>query len=235
MRPSPLRRQLAAWLVHLYTASGGVVGVFALYAAAERETRTAFLLLVLSTIIDATDGLLARRVKVWEVLPNISGARMDDVIDSFTFIWIAAFIMWREALLPHPAWTVVPVLAGLYAYAQTDMKSEENFFIGFPSYWSTIALYLFWLRPEALIAVLLVVVPGILSFIPTRYLYPSKNQLFWRTSWLLGALWFAMIIYLLFQESPPQWMVLLSLFYPIYYLSVSFYIEYRLRYTAYEL
>ncbi len=41
-------RKLAAWMVHLYTASGGVVGMFSLFAAAEGRIHDAFLLLLLT-------------------------------------------------------------------------------------------------------------------------------------------------------------------------------------------
>lgn len=224
------QRQLAAWLVHLYTMSGGIVGMFALFSAADGQTRVAFFLLTISMLIDATDGLMARRVQVTKALPNFSGARVDDAIDTLTFIWVAIFIMWVEKLLPHPMWTIVPVIAGLYAYGQINMKSEDNFFIGFPSYWSTVAIYLFWLRPPDVIAVLLVVIPAILSFIPTRYLYPSKNGRYWKTSWGLGAIWFAMIFYLLSQEEPNQTVVWLSLFYPAFYMGISFYLDFKIRF-----
>jgi len=222
-------QRIQAWAVHLYTAIGGVIGMFALYAAALNNTREAFLLLVVSMIIDATDGIMARRIRVWEVLPDFDGAMMDNVIDMLTFVWIPVFILWQESLLPHPVWTIVPMLAGLYAYGQVNMKSEDNFFLGFPSYWNVVALYLFWLRPDAWLAILAVIVPAILTFIPTRYLYPSKNYIYWRITWSLGALWFAIVVGLLTQPDPNVNVVLLSLYYPAYYMGMSFYIEYRIR------
>ncbi len=224
-----LNRKLAAWMVHLYTASGGVVGIFALIAAAEGRTRDAFLLLILTSLIDSTDGLLARRVRVREVLPYFDGAMMDNVIDVLTFVWVPVFIMWHDALLPHPVWLAVPVLAALYAYGQTEMKTEDAFFLGFPSYWNIVALYLFWFQPAAPLAVLLVVVPGILTVIPTRYLYASKNDFLWKTTWALGAVWFGMVVYLLTQSNPPDALVWISLFYPAYYMIASFYADWLVR------
>jgi phosphatidylcholine synthase len=222
-------RKLAAWLVHLYTAIGGIVGLFALLHAAEGRTRTAFLLLVITMLIDATDGLLARRVRVREVLPDFDGAELDNVIDVLTYVWVPLFIMATENLLPHPAWLIVPVLAAMYAYGQINMKTEDAFFLGFPSYWNIVALYLFWLRPEPAIAVLLVVLPAILTFIPTRYLYPSRNQILWKTSWGLGAVWIVMVIYMLMQPQPESMLVFLSLYYPAYYMAASFYVDWRIR------
>lgn len=225
-------QEARAWGVHLYTAIGGVLGMFALFASAEGDSRQAFLLLVVCMLIDATDGLMARRFKIREVLPNFDGAMVDNVIDMLTFVWIPVFIMWQEALLPSPAWLIVPILAGLYAYGQVNMKTPDNFFLGFPSYWNVIALYLFWLQPVDVVAVLMVVVPAILTFIPTRYLYPSKNFVFWKMTWALGAVWFVMIFVLLAQPVPDRNLVLISLFYPAYYMVMSFYIEWRIRRTV---
>jgi phosphatidylcholine synthase len=228
-RQFPFNRYTAAWLVHAYTATGGVIGVFALLLAGDGETRQAFLLLAITTLIDATDGLLARRVRVSEVLPNFDGAQMDNVIDVLTYVWVPVFIMARESLLPHPAWVIVPVIAAMYAYGQVNMKTPDSFFLGFPSYWNVVALYLFWLRPQPAIALALVIVPAALTFVPTRYLYPSRNQIFWKTTWGLGVIWLVMVAYLLWQDAPAQPVVLLSLFYPAYYLAASFYVDWRVR------
>ncbi len=230
LHPGPLRtRTLLAWGVHLYTAIGGVVGMFALFNAALGYTREAFLLLVVTLLIDATDGLMARAVRVREVLPGFDGAMLDNVIDTLTFAWIPVFILWQEALLPHPLFLVLPVLASLYAYGQVNMKTEDSFFLGFPTYWNIVALYLYWLRPVAVVAVLLVALFTVLTFVPTRYLYPSKNAALWQLSWGLGSLWFVLIIGLLLQPEPPLVLVWVSLLYPLYYLGASFYLDWRLR------
>ncbi|MBL8119761.1 MAG: hypothetical protein J0L63_00745 [Anaerolineae bacterium] len=218
-----------AWLVHLYTASGGVIGMFALFDAAQGRVREAFLLLIITGLIDGTDGILARKVNVRKVLPNFDGGMIDNVIDVLTYVWVPIFIIATQNLLPHPIWIAVPVIAALYAYGQVNMKTDDAFFLGFPSYWNGIALYLFWLRPEPTIAVLMVVIPGILSFIPTRYLYPSKNPLFSKTNWVLALIWAAIVMYLLLQENPDERLVLISLIYPIFYLVSSFYVDWRIR------
>lgn len=222
-------KKIAAWLVHLYTASGGVIGVFGLFAAADGQVRLAFWLLMFAMLIDSTDGILARKVRVRAVLPNFDGSMVDNVIDMLTFVWVPVFIMGSQNLLPHVAWTAVPIIAALYAYGQVNMKTEDSFFLGFPSYWNMIALYMFWLRPEPTLAVLMLVIPGVLSFIPTRYLYPSKNPIFSKVSWLLGSVWGVLILYLLAQETPDARLVLLSLYYPAYYLILSFYLDIRIR------
>lgn len=222
-------RRAAAWLVHLYTASGGVIGAFALILAAEGSIRSAFLLLIVTILIDATDGLLARRVRVKEVVPDFDGAEMDNIIDVLTYVWIPVFIMASENLLPHRIWIIVPIIAAMYAYGQVNMKTEDSFFLGFPSYWNIIALYMYWLKPDGLSAILMVTIPAFLTFVPTRYLYPSKNRVLWKTSWGSGFIWLGLIVYLLSQENPDRTLILISLFYPVYYMVASFYVDWRIR------
>jgi phosphatidylcholine synthase len=223
------KQKIAAWLVHLYTASGGVLGMFALYWAAQGQPRQAFALLGVAMLIDGTDGILARKVGVRKILPNFDGAMIDNVIDVLTYVWVPVFIMASQNLLPSVIWTAVPIIAALYAYGQTNMKTDDAFFLGFPSYWNGIALYLYWLHPQPVVAVLMVVIPGIFTFIPTRYLYPSKNPLFSKTNWTLALIWTALVGYLLTKEEPDPRLVVVSLSYPIFYLLSSFYVDWCIR------
>lgn len=222
-------KQVASWLVHGYTASGGVLGFFALLAAVEGAPRQAFLLLMGAFFIDVTDGLLARWARVQVHLPRFSGARVDDAVDVFTYIYVPLFIVVHEGLLPHPAWIVPPLLAGLYAYGQSDMKTDDHFFLGFPSYWNVVALYLFWLQPHPAVAVACVLIPTVLTVVPTRYLYPSRNAFLWKTNFALGGLWLVLVCVLLLQDTPDRRLVLLSLAYPALYMGLSFYADGRVR------
>jgi phosphatidylcholine synthase len=172
---------------------------------------------------------------VSEVLPNFSGAMIDNVIDFLTYIWIPVFIMGSIGVLPHLLWITVPVIAGLYAYGQVDMKTPDNFFLGFPSYWNVIALYLYLLHPEPLWTVLMLVIPGILTFVPTRYLWPSKNRILSKLTWALALIWGAQILYLLLEERPDQRLVLGSFFFPIYYFAASFYVDWQIRHGKLQL
>ena len=227
-----LRRQTLAWLVHLYTASGAVVGLLALIAAARNDTRGAFLLLVGAAFIDGTDGILARRVKVSEILPNFSGAYLDNAVDVLTYIFVPLFIIAWEQLLPAWWWIIPPTLAAMYAYGQVNMKTEDHYFLGFPSYWNIVALYMWWYRADGWVAVAIIMVPTILTFVPTRWLYPSRNSIFWRTSWTLGAVWTAMLFYILCSGEPHPVLVSISLYYPAYYAIASFYVDYTIRAKA---
>ena len=70
-------RKAAAWSVHFYNGCGGLIGMMALLTAAAGDIRATFGLLVITMIIDGTDGILARRVRVRDVLPKFDGASLD--------------------------------------------------------------------------------------------------------------------------------------------------------------
>lgn len=221
------KRKLAAWLVHFYTISGGIIGMFALFEAARGRIENAFLLIILSHLIDATDGLMARAVKVWEVLPNFSGEMVDNLIDIFTYLWLPMFIIWSVNALPSDYWLILPVVAGLYAYGQVNMKTDDDFFLGFPTLWDAVSIYVVFLRPSEWIAVVIILIPTILSFIPLRYLYPSKNAFLSKPMWILAIFWVALWIYILVEAPENRTLVLVSLFYPAFYLLGSFYANYK--------
>jgi phosphatidylcholine synthase len=105
----------------------------------------------------------------------------------------------------------------------------EAYFLRFPSYWNVLVLYLYWLRPPEIIVISLLTTCMVLSFIPTRYLYPSKNPKYPLFTIGLALIWVPMMLLLLSQHEPnPVW-VIVSMFYPIYYMGMSFYIELRYR------
>lgn len=223
--------KLTAWSVHAYTILGGVIGMVALAAIAAGDTRRAWVLLFITFIIDMTDGILARKVRVREVLPDFDGAKVDDLIDFLTYVWAPVLILYTENLVTNPIWLGLPIIGSLYVYGHPSMKEVdgEAYFVGFPSYWNVLVLYVYWLRPPEMVVISLLTFFMVLSFIPTRYLYPSKNPKYPLFTIGLALVWLAMIIMMLSQEQPNHNWVIASLFYPIYYMGVSFYVEMSYR------
>ncbi len=217
-----------AWGVHLYTALGGVIGFFALYAAVQENYIVAFSLLLLSSVIDATDGILARAVDVKRVLPYFDGSMLDNVIDIFTYAWVPIFIIEKLTSLNF-VFIVFPIVAALYAYGQVNMKTEDNYFLGFPTYWNIVALYFYLLALDGVTGIALLLLFSFLTFVPTRYLYPSKHaNKFYRLFFLIGgAVWVLVVCYVLVV--PNYMLTLLSLFYPLAYLGLSFYEDIKIR------
>ncbi len=150
-----------AWLAHVYTATGAMAAFFATAAIFNADYRLAFLWLFVQVVIDATDGFLARALRVKERLPWFDGAKLDDIIDYLCYVFIPALIVWRSQLVPA-AWSM-PVVAAMllssaYGFNRTDAKTEDHYFLGFPSYWNIVALYLFVVRwPPHVNAIILLV------------------------------------------------------------------------------
>jgi phosphatidylcholine synthase len=109
-------RKIFAWAVHFYTALGLVAaaGIAVLLVRGGAESfRQAFILMITATVIDATDGWLARKARVEEFAPTFDGRRLDDLIDFHTYTTLPLLLIWRaEILPPHLAWwLLLPLLA----------------------------------------------------------------------------------------------------------------------------
>ncbi|MSO83031.1 MAG: CDP-diacylglycerol O-phosphatidyltransferase [Acidobacteria bacterium] len=224
---------ITAWLAHLYTASGALFAFLALNRIFYDRYRDAFFWLFLAVIVDATDGALARRAAVASRLPWFDGAKLDDIVDYLTYVFVPAFLVWHALLVPD-RWSTAVVgallLSSAYGFNRNDAKTQDHFFTGFPSYWNIVAFYLYlagWAR-EVNAGILLVL--AALVFVPVRYIYPSRT-LAWRGPTLaLGALWGALMIVMLWRmPAVPQWMIWNSLIFPAYYLLLSLALEGRRR------
>src|SRR5690348_16271703 len=169
--------KILAWCAHLYTALGLVCAGGIAVAILEREFRFAFLLMFVATVIDATDGTFARLVRVKEVLPNFDGRRLDDLIDFQTFTTLPLLLIWRAKLLDgeSPAWLAAPLLASAYGFCQVSAKTDDGYFLGFPSYWNIVAFYLYLLRPPTWLTIGLLLFFAFMTFVPARYLYPTHR------------------------------------------------------------
>src|SRR5947207_2324285 len=173
-------RKILAWCVHGYTALGLVAAggmAVAIFQGTPESFRFAFILMFAATVVDATDGTLARAVRVKEVLPQFDGRRLDDLIDFQTYTSLPLLLIWRAHLLPagQEAWLLAPLLASAYGFCQVAAKTDDGYFLGFPSYWNIIAFYLYVLQlhPAATVSVLLFF--ALLTFVPARYLYPTHR------------------------------------------------------------
>ena len=226
----------SAWLVHLYTASGALFAFLALNRIFYDRYRDAFFWLFLSVIVDATDGLLARRADVASRTPWFNGPKLDDIVDYLTYVFVPAFFVWHALLVPD-RWSTVVVgamlLSSAYGFNRADTKTSDGFFTGFPSYWNIVAFYLYlagW-TPEANAAILLVL--AALVFVPIRYVYPSRTPVWRAPTLVLGAVWGVFIIAMLWQmPGVPRPMFWASLVFPAYYFLLSLWLDVRRRRAA---
>jgi phosphatidylcholine synthase len=220
-------KTVLAWLVHLYTASGLIaamaMGVL-IVRGGDAAFRAAFALMILATAIDASDGFLARAVGVKRVLPGFDGTLLDNLVDFHTYTTMPIFLLWRAQILPpHLQWLLLlPVLASAYGYSQTNAKSDDGFFIGFPSLWNVVAFYVYFLRMPAPLAAAIIVVLSVATFIPTRYLYPSRGGPVARVLNIAGVVWIALTTLIVTRPLGERTqLTLISLIYPVAYLTLS--------------
>jgi phosphatidylcholine synthase len=238
-RPPSRMRRFLAWCVHAYTASGLLcaAGITALLVQpGPEEFRWSFVLMVVATLIDATDGTLARAVRIKETLPGFDGRRLDDIVDFLNYTCLPLMLIWQARLLP-PGWEfilVLPLLASAYGFCQVSAKTDDGYFLGFPSYWNLVAFYLYALSLPAWFVVVLLVILSVLTFVPMRYLYPTQRGRLNMVTLALGAAWVVLVAWVLYEMSPQgvgealRTAVLLSLFFPVYYMAASWLVTLRL-------
>src|SRR5215471_9287648 len=131
-----------AWLVHLYTALGTVVAFAAAVRIEQKQFPDAFWLMALAVAIDATDGTLARLVRVKELIPWFDGDRLEDIVDYANYVIVPCWFLLHANLLPaeDSLWLVsLPLIASAYGFCQKQAKTSDSFFLGFPSYWNIMA------------------------------------------------------------------------------------------------
>ena len=223
-------RLFAAWAVHAYTASGVIAGFLSLQAIFLSEPRQAFVWMLVAVLIDATDGVLARAVQVKRIIPWFDGAKLDDIVDYFTYVIVPVVFLYQFQLLPASGtllFVAAVLLASAYGFCQAEAKTQDFFFTGFPSYWNIVAFYLYaggtplWLNGS------LVLLLALCVFIPIRYIYPTRTVRLRLLTNVLGAIWVGVLLLLLSQLPQAHlWLVVVSLYYPLYYMALSFYFHF---------
>jgi phosphatidylcholine synthase len=227
-----MRARAAAWAVHLYTASGAVLALLALDAVAREAYGVAFAWMALAMLIDCTDGTLARRARVKDVLPYFDGSKLDDIVDYLNYVFVPIVLLVQAGLLPDGplgfAAAALPLLASGYGFCESEAKTLDHFFTGFPSYWNVVALYLFLLGWSPVTNALVLLGFAAAVFVPIRYLYPSRMAMARAPTYALGAVWGVAVFWMLSQfPTPAPALVHATLLYPAYYVLLSLWVHWR--------
>lgn len=221
-------KKTLAWSVHLFTATGAIWGFLTILAIFDQNWRAAILWIVVAMFVDGFDGMLARAFHVKEYARGVDGGLLDNIIDYLNYVVIAALMLIKAPnLMPLgfalPAAFII-LLTSAYQFTQVDAKTDEKsyFFKGFPSVWNFLVLYMMLLGLNPWINIVLVLICGVLVFVPVKYLYPSRNTRLRRLTLGLTYLYAAIGVWALFQyPSVPQWIVWISLAYVAYYAVLS--------------
>jgi phosphatidylcholine synthase len=222
-----------AWAVHAYTASGAVMALAGVLAVIDGRYRDAFLWMIAATLVDGTDGMLARLARVKEVTPSFDGGRLDDIVDYLTFVFLPILLLWQAGHLPM-GWEMpiagAVLLSSAYGFASTDAKTADNFFTGFPSYWNIVALYLHAADMTAAVNAAILMALSVLVFVRIGYVYPTRTPVLRGLTLALGAVWGLMIIAIVIMLPDVSRPLLIgSLFFPVYYTALSFVLHARRR------
>ena len=224
--PADPRRRTLAWSVHVLTASGAAVGLAALLETARGNPRLALLWMLVALAIDSVDGTLARRADVERVVPRIDGRRLDDIVDYLNYVIVPVFFLAWGGRIEPLALAAAPVLASAYGFSQTEAKTEDGYFLGFPSYWNVVALYAFLLEVSAPVTTGWLVALSIGVFVPLKYLYPSQMTAWGRVVNVGAVVWILLVTALLLWPALPghaAW-AWLTLAYPVGYVALSFWL-----------
>ena len=169
--------KIAAWAVHGFTASGAVLGFLAIISILNNDLIGAFLWLGLALLIDGLDGTLARKIGVSDKTPNIDGSVLDLVIDYLNYVIIPALMVYWFQLVPNGWEIIIPAgmfAVSLYTFANINMKTEDNYFSGFPAVWNIVVLYFYILGTSVWINIFVIVFLFILTFIPIKFVHPLR-------------------------------------------------------------
>ena len=212
--------RLKALSVHLLTASGAVLAMFAMLAAVREEWSLMFLWLVVALIVDGIDGPLARRYDTQKNWPTYDGVLMDLIVDYLTYVFIPAFALFQSGLLP--GWTgwlaiIVICFGSVVYFADTRMKTKDKSFAGFPACWNMVVLVLFATKPGELVILLVVILLSVTMFTNFKFIHPTRTKrwnavsLAMTIAWIVLAGWAA---WWDFQEGPvAKWLLVLTSLY----------------------
>ena len=224
--------RIAGWLVHAFTTTGVVLALLMVHLSYEGRVEAVLWLFLISMVVDGTDGFLARHFRVKTVVPSVDGALLDNIVDYITYAFAPMILLWSRGFLPDgPAGGVVaaiPLVASCYQFCRTDAKTDDHFFLGFPSYWNIAAFYVVVLDLGVTATVGLLLVLAVLVFVPVKYFYPSRTADLWWFNMTMATLWLALFGLITAQlPDPHPALVVLSLAYPAVYLVESLWLTAR--------
>ena len=169
--------KIRASLVHFLTGSGIIFSFLALVSVIEGYKLQTFMFLGVALIIDIIDGTLARRYKIDVIFPNIDGKTLDTIIDYINYILIPCIMLYKFNYLPQNYSLIIPIVIlciSLYSYINIKLIDASFSYLGFPSIWNIILLYLEILSFNKWINLLIIIFFVFLKFVPFKVLHPMR-------------------------------------------------------------
>jgi phosphatidylcholine synthase len=222
---NPVRVALA-YGVHFFTATGAVFGLLAILSIFEKDWKMMIVWMVIAMLVDGFDGTLARWADVKKYANGVDGALLDNILDYLNYVMVPAlFLMINTDVLPDSVRLLSAssiLLTSAYQFTQTDAKTDDHHFKGFPSYWNVAALYMLLMNLPQWVNFGFLMLFNIMVFIPIKYIYPTRSTYLRRLTLGLTYLYGAVGIWGLIQyPDHPKWVVWASFLYVGYYLILS--------------
>lgn len=177
----PLRERIPAYCVHALTASGAAFALLSLVSAFQGDPAEAFFWLGVALIADGLDGPLARRINIADRVPAISGETLDLVVDFTTYVFVPAAILIASGLAPF--WLLVVlgciiVSSAAVYFADTRMKTDDNWFAGFPAVWNLVVFYLLVFPLPPFVMATIVILAALAQAWPVVFVHPIRVRAF---------------------------------------------------------
>jgi phosphatidylcholine synthase len=196
---------MAAVGVHAFTALGIVCALFATRATFAGQLEQAFFWLGIAFVIDGVDGMFARKYRVKEVLPYVSGETLDLVIDYATYVFIPALMLLEAGVLVGPFGLLLASLicmSSLYHFSDEHSKAADNCFVGFPAIWNVIAFYIFALEPPGWLTAAVILLCVALTFVRWKWVHPLRVTAYQVPTLVMTALWGAAAFWVVWRGFP---------------------------------
>ncbi|MGH7948765.1 MAG: CDP-alcohol phosphatidyltransferase family protein [Candidatus Binataceae bacterium] len=225
--PKERMLRVFAWGVHLYTALGAALGLLAIHFAATSDFRSSFIVMAIATVIDSSDGPLARKFQVKVRVPTFDGTLLDNIVDYLTYTIAPIFLLLEAGIVRTDfaglALASFVAVASAYGFCQTNAKTADHYFLGFPSYWNLVAFYLYCLGMSLVADYAILFLFAVMTFIPIKFIYPNRTVPLRPITITFGIVWGVATISLLFGLPAVNPVLLfISLAYIAYYLLASF-------------
>lgn len=220
-------KHVMAYGVHVFTALGAALGFLALEAALSGHIVACFGWLGVALFVDAADGPMARRLNVTETASRYDGATLDLVVDFITYVFVPAAILLRPEIIPQPyglvAGLIITIGSALY-FADTKMKTEDWWFLGFPAVWNVVVFYIVVFLPPAWLALTIVVTLAAMMFLPVVFVHPVRVRRWRPMTILVLVIWCVAALSAIVIEklAPAFWTKAILLAGAVYFLGLGF-------------
>jgi phosphatidylcholine synthase len=173
------------FFIHLLTLSGLALAFSGIAVAAQGNFGGAARLLLAVLVIDHLDGTLARRFRVREKIPAVSGETIDLVTDIGGLTFAPMFLFYRAGLF-LPGWALpvclLAVMTCSLKYAMKQTTLERGYSLGAPPVYFSVFL-LYFLHVPQVWATVYVLGLTILCLAPIRYPITSIITTHWKPGW----------------------------------------------------